>query len=328
LTDFAALTPEQLQRLRRQLPPFSDDAVPSALLLDFCRDYGIDFAARWPSITHVAGHIRSGAYTLAVHRWSQADARANLLLLHGYFDHTGLFNKLVEWGLSHRCNVLIFDLPGHGLSSGEPAVIDDFGDYGRAIDDVLRAVSLPALPLWVMAQSTGAAALLEFACRYPWPFKATVLLAPLVRPANWWRVKISHTLLGSFVDSIARTFSVNSSDPAFLEFLRRDPLQSQRISLRWVGALRRWLDHLPRRDLGLGAALVIQGDADATVDWRYNVEEIRRMLPGSRVEFLHGARHQLANEAEAIRRDYLERVQSWLSQCGIRLDDSSPVEPR
>ena len=32
-------------------------------------------------------------------------------------------------GLLHRYNVLIFDLPGHGLSSGEPAVIDDFSDY-------------------------------------------------------------------------------------------------------------------------------------------------------------------------------------------------------
>lgn len=276
----------------------------------------------------MAGRVRSGDFDLAVHCWCRRDAQANLLLVHGYFDHVGLFNKLIEWGLSRGCNVLIFDLPGHGLSTGEPAVIDDFGDYSRAIDDVLCAANLPALPLWVMAQSTGGAALLDFAARYNWPFRAAVLLAPLVRPANWWRVRLSHTLLKPFVQSIARTFSVNSSDTAFLDFLKRDPLQCKRISLRWVGALRRWLDDLPRRDLGVGPALIIQGDADATVDWRYNVAVICKLLPGSRVEYLHGAGHQLANESQAIRSDYLTRVLAWLSERGIMLDDSSNVEPR
>ncbi len=157
------MTPEQLQLLRQQLPAFREGANPSPELQAFCRHYGIDFAARLPHVEHLAGHVRSGEYTLAVHHWRQPDARANLLLLHGYFDHTGLFGKLIEWGLSRHCNVLIFDLPGHGLSSGEPAVIDDFGDYSRAIDDVLGAVNLPPLPLWVMAQSTGGAALVDYA---------------------------------------------------------------------------------------------------------------------------------------------------------------------
>ena len=127
-------------------------------------------------------------------------------------------------------------------------------------------------------------------------------------------------MLAPFVDSVKRTFAVNSTDAQFLEFLRRDPLQSQRISLRWIAALRRWLRQLPRHDLGVGPALVIQGDADTTVDWRYNIPAIHRLLPGSRVEYLQGARHQLANESAEIRRDYLARVDDWLRQSGIPLD--------
>ncbi len=320
------LSLEQLENLRRQLPPFSDNAASAPALEAFCRDYQLVFAADPAAVAHTAGYVRSGEFNLAVHRWRRADATANLLLLHGYFDHTGLYGKLIGWALSHRCNVLIFDLPGHGLSSGAPAAIDDFSDYSRAIDDVLRAAPLPALPLWVMAQSTGAAALLDFAAHYRWPFQAAVLLAPLVRPANWQQVALAHVVLHRFVDSVARTFPVNSGDAAFLAFLKRDPLQSQRISVRWVGALRRWLRQLPRRDLGVGPALIIQGDADTTVDWRYNIEVVRGLLPGSRVEYLHGARHQLANETDAIRAEYLRSVVDWLLYCGIRLDEPSRVE--
>ena len=282
----------------------------------------MDFTALMPQVAYQAGQLRSGEFTLAVHQWRQPDARANLLLVHGYFDHSGLFNKLIAWALAHRCNVLIFDLPGHGLSSGEPAVINDFGDYSRAIDTVLRATSLPALPWWVMAQSTGGAALIDYARKYAWPFAATVLLAPLVRPARWASVSAAHRLLAPFVPSVERKFAANSSDREFLDFLKRDPLQSRRTSLRWVGALRRWLRELPRRDLGVGAVLVIQGDADATVDWRYNVGFVSALFPGSRVEYLHGAGHQLANEAESYRRTYLASVVAWLAECGIALDDA------
>ena len=109
----------------------------------------------------------------------QPDALANLLVVHGYYDHIGLFGKLLQWGLENRCNVVALDLPGHGLSTGEPAVIDDFGDYSCAIRDVLQRVRMPDLPLFVIAQSMGCAALVDFARRYEWPFAATVLLAPL-----------------------------------------------------------------------------------------------------------------------------------------------------
>ncbi len=320
-----ALTPVQLQDLREQLPAFGDGAPPSPEMVAFCHEYGLEFATRCPQVSHAVGGVRSGDYTLAVHQWSQPDARANLLLLHGYFDHTGLFGKLVDWGLSHHCNVLIFDLPGHGLSSGEPAVIDDFGDYSRAIDDVLRAVRLPAVPLWVMAQSTGGAALIDYARKFDWPFAATVLLAPLVRPAGWRGISVAHRFLGPFIHSIRRTFAVNSSDRDFLAFIKSDPLQSQRMSLRWVGALRRWLSDLQPHDLGVGPALVIQGDADGTVDWRYNMPFIDQLFPGSQIEYLHGAGHQLANELAAIRAGYLQRVEDWLKQSGIALDEASGI---
>ena len=117
------MTPEQLDNLRSQLPPFGEEALSSPELRAFIAFYDIDFAAQLPGGGHEVGYVSSGSYQLAAHFWQQPDAVANLFIVHGYYDHSGLFGKLVEWGLRHQCNVLIFDHPGHGLSTGAPAVI-------------------------------------------------------------------------------------------------------------------------------------------------------------------------------------------------------------
>ncbi len=306
------MTPAQLGQLRQSLPPFAADQPPSDALLEFCRFYDLDFAERDPELQYRAGLIGSGQFQLMTHLWTRPGARANLLLLHGYFDHTGLYDKLIAYGLSRNCNVLIFDLPGHGLSSGEPAVIDDFADYGEAIANVLKAVPLPELPLLVMGQSTGCAALAEFARRHPWPFSRAALLAPLVRPAGWLRVRLGHLVLHRFTDSLVRKFNSNTSDTAFLDFVQRDPLQCKRVSLRWIGALKRWLAELSLADLCVGSVLVVQGREDGTVDWQYNMEAIAKLYPGSRIRYLAGAGHQLANESDAIRKEYYQMLDEHL----------------
>jgi len=311
------LTPEQLEALRDWLPPFPEGGGVTPEVEAFCRFYRIDFSARYPEVEFRLGAVSSGPHRLAAYRWLQRGATTNLLLLHGYFDHTGLFGRLIEYGLARGCNVLMFDLPGHGLSSGAAAVIDDFGEYDRAIADVLARVPMPELPLWTMAQSTGCAALVEFARHHAWPFAAVVFLAPLVRPAGWLALQLVHGTARRFTDSVTRRFADNSSDREFLEFLRRDPLQSLHIPVRWAGALRRWVAGLVPRDLGVGPALVIQGDADRTVDWQYNLQFIRQLFPGSSVLMVPGGGHHLANEAAGLREMYLARVTGYLALRGL-----------
>ena len=87
-----------------------------------------------------------------------------------------------------------------------------------------------------------------------------------------------------------------------------------------MSALQRWLSQLRYRDLGVGPALIIQGEDDATVDWRYNVGVIRQLFPASEVVYLRGAGHQLANETNKIRSDYLLHVEAWLADVGMPHD--------
>jgi alpha-beta hydrolase superfamily lysophospholipase len=310
----AVLTPQALQELRQSLPVLSQGESLSPSLQAFCQFYKIDFSQRLPDVQHRVGTVPAGNYSLAVHCWTQPGARSNLLLVHGYTDHVGLFGHLVEYGLRRGCNVIAFDLPGHGLSSGDPVTIDDFADYECAIASVLAAGQVPVLPWWVMAQSTGCAALIEYSRTHPWPFVATVFMAPLIRPAGWRRVELAYLLLHRFKQSVPRSFTNNSGDKAFLAFVKSDPLQSRTISMAWLGALRRWLAGLSFRDLGLGSVLVLQGDNDGTVDWRYNMKKIARLLPQGQIEYLSGGGHHLANETADLRRQYFGLIDEYLNQ--------------
>jgi len=317
-----------LAGVRRELRPFAEGAAPTPGVEAFCHQYGLDFRCRHPDLDYRAGAVDSGPYRLAVHYWRQPGAAGTLLLLHGYFDHTGLYGRLIDYGLRRNWNVLVFDLPGHGLSTGERAAIDDFSQYSRAVADVLAACVPAGEVLWAMAQSTGAAALTQFAREYPWPFRHAVLLAPLIRPVEWPLLRIGLRLADGWMKQVPRRFAHSATRGQFVIPPRQDPLQSAHIPLSWPRALCRWVRGLPRSDLGVGPVLILQGRADRTVAWRYNLGHLRRLYPGSRVVLLDGGEHHLANERRALQREMFRAVDDWLAGEGETRADRSDDLPR
>jgi alpha-beta hydrolase superfamily lysophospholipase len=154
----------------------------------------------------------------------------------------------------------------------------------------------------VIAQSAGAAAVLDYLLHQRGGLDKVVMLAPLVRPRGWWWVKLAHAVLHRLRDSMPREFAVNSNDARFLRWIRTDPLQSKLLSMRWIGALRRWIKALPATGGECEVpVLLIQGDADGTVDWRYNVARVQQLVNVVKVVTLAGGRHHLANESSAFR---------------------------
>jgi alpha-beta hydrolase superfamily lysophospholipase len=59
--------------------------------------------------------------------------------------------------------------------------------------------------------------------------------------------------------------------------------------------------------------LVVQGDADDTVDWRFNLPVIREHFPNAVFCHLNSARHHLVNESEAIRARIWSQVDGYLA---------------
>lgn len=301
-------------RLRGALVPLHRDLAPADEHQAYRSFYRLADRRGRPEVTVALGALAAGDYQLAVQAWWPPAPRGSVLLLHGYYDHMGLYGHVVDWALSRRLAVLACDLPGHGLSSGARASIRDFAEYQTALTALIgeaRRLDLPR-PWHLLGQSTGGAILLDYLLRgEPAPeLGETVLLAPLVRPHAWRQGLWTYRLVKPFVRALPRRFSVNSGDPAFLDFLQRDGLQPRQLPAQWVGALARWIPQLEAAPVSTRSPLVIQGEQDFTVDWRHNLGILDAKFARPEVLRLPEARHHLVNETEALRQRYFR----WLDE--------------
>lgn len=290
--------------LRTSLDALAVRQPLSAQALDYQRFYGLDLTVHsWLGGFSVAG------FDLVGQVWLPQEPVATLFLLHGYYDHMGLYRHVIAWALQQGFAVIGCDLPGHGLSSGERASIADFAIYQQVLDALFeqaRRLDLPR-PWHLCGQSTGGAIVVDHLlhCGEQSPADGQViLLAPLVRPRAWHWSKLSYRVLRHFVDGIERRFSANTNDPAFLPFLEADPLQPRRLPTAWVGALMAWIKRIEAAPHSRRQPLIVQGEADGTVDWPYNLRVLKEKFAEPQILLLPEARHHLANELPDIRQRY------------------------
>jgi alpha-beta hydrolase superfamily lysophospholipase len=285
--------------------------------------YQIDFSSHKEGVTQHIGHFNAAGYQLAGQVFYQKDAKGTALLMHGYYDHVGIYGSLVEFCLQQGWNVLAFDLPGHGLSTGTRAAISDFDEYDQVFCAAQEQVTAlqsytqtESLPLHVFGQSTGGAIIINYLLtrqiqQSNSPFSSINLLAPLVRPCSWNTAKILHVLLSPFMKQVKRNFAINSNDIEFLRFIaEQDPLQPLALSVRWVGALKQWVQMIEECEPSDLAINIVQGDQDTTVEWRHNLPLLLQKFPQRNLLMIEGGRHHIVNEEISKR----QQAYQWLEQ--------------
>lgn len=279
--------------------------------LDF---YGLVPQQKYPdvdcemSVFQAAGE-RLVAQTFKFRALEKKEPAGRAIIVHGYYDHVGLYRHLIHDCLDKNLEVFVFDLPGHGLSSGPRASIDSFDRYQEALDAFLEIYCAGENNnSRLFGQSMGGAIVMEHLLRRVRPdenpYKQVVLFAPLVRPAMWPLNKLVFALLKHFIKAQKRSFVRNSHDAKFLEFVIKDPLQAHALPIQWVQAMVEWMEcfeALPDSQLKL---CVIQGKSDGTVDWKYNMAVIEQKFDPD-ILYIEKARHHLVNESPDIRALYM-----------------------
>ncbi|WP_461482620.1 alpha/beta hydrolase [Porticoccus sp.] len=311
--DVIGLTRQQLDTLRASLPRLQFDLaldwhVPRPEETWYQSYYGLDMLDDLATVRHCLGRYDSCGFQIATHYWLPENPRGTYLVVHGYFDHIGLYGHLIRYLLRRGYAVVAFDLPGHGLSSGERVSIESFDHYVEVFSDLLHQCEAHFPKPWkAVGQSTGGAILIKYVMaakphHYRNDLAGVTVLAPLIWPRDWMKSLRTYRVFHKVLKKISRTFRPNTSDEVFNQFLENaDPLQYSFIPIEWVASMKRWTEEfaaLPPCDYPLR---VIQGDSDATVDWRFNLAAIRRKFPNLQVEVIANAQHHLVNEVGWLR---------------------------
>jgi len=284
---------------------FSKNFSSTESYLDF---YGLEAGG------HEFVPFKSNGFELAGHTFVPKKYKATVIVLHGYLGHCGLLKNIIKELTDANFAVAVFDLPGHGMSSGEKTAIDDFSQYSQGLNDFVKTIK-PLLhgPYHIIGHSTGAAIIMEYLLEMGIDdFDKVVLAAPLER-SDWWTLsKIGFAIARPFCDKLPRVFRSVSSDKDFLNFIKhKDPLQAKKVSLNWVSAMFNWDKRIANVKTSERAVLVIQGTKDNIIDWKFNIKFIKSKFKNTEVEYVKNCRHELFNESACLREEIFLKIRTY-----------------
>ena len=282
-------------------------------LKSYLQFYGLEFEDA--QVEHSFLEFKTTGFNLAGHIFQPREHKGIVLAVHGYLSHCGLISHLIRYVVKQGYAAACFDLPGHGLSGGSRAAIEDFSQYSEALRDFAEILKLHIDgPKYLIGHSLGGGIIADYLLSGQGrEFKSVTLAAPLVRCAFWKMSKCGYRLNSFLKLDVPWVYMKTSSDAEFMKFIRyKDKLHGRYVPAQWVEALYRWNKKMEKTEAVKREINILQGDIDISVDWKYNIEFLQSKFAGTQVCFIKNGRHELFNEAAAIRSDVLSKTGEWL----------------
>ncbi|MCS6789693.1 MAG: lysophospholipase [Bacteroidia bacterium] len=222
----------------------------------------------------VTGHQGERLYTA----WYPAPSpKGTVFWVHGYAEHSGRYQEVVEFLVKHGWANLIWDLRGHGRSTGRRGYITDLEEYLYDLTAVwTHWKSKLHKPVVLAGHSLGGLIVLRYRQKYKevWMSQALIVSAPLLQlrlEVPTWK-----KALGEVAARLLPMLSLPSGlkpeqlshDPKEVQAYAQDPLIFRTATAGWFSATQRaqkeaWKD-LPL--LAEGRYLFILPGADPICD--------------------------------------------------------------
>ncbi len=257
-------------------------------------------------------------------RRSEIDnARADVILVHGFGEHSGRYGPLTDHLTREGFSVTAYDHRGHGLSDGLPGHVEGFSEYDEDLAAVIKSLSARASSdkkIFLIGHSMGGLVVLRYVSRNAGDLSGAVVTAPLLGIAA--SVPVHKMMIARVGSRMAPRLRVgNEIDPAALSrdpevgrAYSTDPLVTRQVSVRWYWEARRAMEEAgesaPRIKLPI---LILHGTGDKIASLDATREVFNRIGSedkelGIYPEFYH----ELFNEPE--KRDVFVRVSDWLGK--------------
>lgn len=250
------------------------------------------------------------------------NARGEVVIIHGFGEHSGRYGPLTDHLISHSYTVTAYDHRGHGLSDGLPGHVENFSDYE---DDLHKIISYArarskSRNFHLIGHSMGGLVTLRYIAKKGSDISGAVLSAPLIAvavPVPWYKLVIAR-LTARLSPHLRLDNGINTSslsrDPEVGKAYATDPLVNRKVSARWFSEATRAMEEVKTWATQISMpVLVMHGTADKLA----SVEATKRLFEkiGSKDKELiiyPGFYHELFNEPE--KQELFERVTEWLPQ--------------
>ncbi len=268
----------------------------------------------------------SDGRTLFTQRWlPEGQAKAHLLLVHGYAEYSSRYEHLADFLTGHGYAVYGFDLRGHGYSEGQQAYVDRFELYLKDLTAVLDEAKVQAKkqPLFLFGHSMGGAIVTLYAITRQPPLQGVILSGAALQVSKEISPLLQRlsSVIGSWAPKL-KTIRLDSKavsrDPAVVEAYEQDPLiyhgaTYARTGAELIGATKQIQASMEQFKLPV---LILHGTADRLTEPGGSRELERRAASADKTLKLYdGLYHELVNEPEKeqVMQDILEWMDARLS---------------
>jgi lysophospholipase len=228
-------------------------------------------------------------------RWECPEARAEVVLSHGYAEHSGRYSHVAAALTAAGARVWALDHYGHGRSAGERADISSLTGAGEDLHLLVATAGASGKPTYVVGHSMGGAIALAHALEHQDSLAGLVLSAPML-------ILSAELAALAGMDEIPDVSLAQgiSRDPEVVAAYENDPLNylgpPPRSFLQSLATLPALIDRLSELRLPM---LVMHGSADPLID----PETLRTLVArvGSQdltARLWPGLMHEIFNEPE------------------------------
>lgn len=280
----------------------------------FLRYYDL---AIW-EVDHEYFSFESDGFEVMGHVFEPKEYKATVVMVHGFLGHTGLLKNAIQYLTNEGFAVCCFDLPGHGLSTGQRTAIDDFSQYSTVLSDFLDIVKGKIEGPWhFVGHSLGCSITLDYLLSHNEViFERVVFVAPLIHSWSWKPSKFGIRMFHNVTKEVPRVFRKASHDKQFLKFEKEDPLASRLVSVRWIEAMFAWYDKIETMGGCNRNVKIIQGKNDTVVNWRFNLKFLKTKFSDAETVLIKNGRHELFNESEEIRSEVFRNITDYFGDPG------------
>lgn len=247
--------------------------------------------------------------------------RAEIIIVHGFAEHSGRYAALTDHLVGHSYCVTSYDERGHGQSEGLAGHVDRFSDYERDLDRVVAYVRSRGCSrtIFIIGHSMGGLVTLRYVAKNRGSLAGAVVTSPLIAIAG--EVPGHKLLIARVGARVAPRLRLDneinprvlSRDPEVGRAYAADPLVHRVISTRWFAEAVRAMDEVKQwaSEITL-PLLVMQGTEDRLASEMATRQLFERIGAGDKELVIYpGYYHELFNEPEKA--DIFERVTSWLA---------------